>query len=65
MSDSEFIHERRPSWRVIRAMAAELQRQRRTLSTVNEDGHIEVTGPIDLAHLAHITEQAITREFRR
>lgn len=64
MSDVEFHNERRPAWRVVRAMAAELQMQGVVGSMLNEHGQIEVSGKVDLAHLANIVEVALEREFR-
>jgi hypothetical protein len=60
-------HERRPAWRVLRAMERELQNQGRTdalaAGRLNFDGEIELAGAVDLAALAHVAEMALRSEF--
>ena len=52
---------------VVRAMAAEIKRQETEgvlthAGKLDETGHIYVSGVIDLARLALVTEAAMTRE---
>jgi len=59
---------RRSSWLILRAAAAELDRQARegllaSCSTLDDSGHIHVAGTIDLARLACALEGGFRREF--
>ena len=59
---------RRHAWIIVRAMAAELERQHRegllnNLNPLDDSGHMYAAGTIDLAALANITERAIRSEF--
>ena len=61
--------ERRRAWRVVRKMEAELRHQLETglltdCGTVDETGHVRLSGTLDLAALAYIVEQALISEFR-
>ncbi|MDE1914718.1 MAG: hypothetical protein KGJ57_17535 [Sphingomonadales bacterium] len=67
---SLIVNDRRPCWRVLRAMEADLRSQMRggTLhhaGSLEDDGTIFVSGSIDLASLAHAAEDALRREFSR
>lgn len=62
------ISERRPAWRVLRAMERELSHQYelygvKDLSSLNSHGQITLTGTLDLAALADATENALRKEF--
>ncbi|WCT78894.1 hypothetical protein [Novosphingobium humi] len=59
---------RRRAWAIVRAMAAEIQRQASegTLSHAGRldlTGHIELTGTLDLASLANAAERGLRQEF--
>lgn len=56
-----------PAWLVIGAMMADLRRQAATSTLVIDEsadkhGRIKVSGPLDLAALAHASEMAL-RDF--
>ncbi len=58
---------RRSAFLVVRAMAAELQHQRAfgalgQVGQMDDNGYLSVTGKIDLARLALVTELVMTRE---
>lgn len=62
------ISERRPAWRVLRAMERELSNQHENygvadVSSLDSMGRVTITGTVDLAALAAATEQALRREF--
>lgn len=64
----EPIYDRRPSWRVIRAIHRELRRQSldcdvSNLGQLTDMGQADVVGIVDLAMLAFVTEQSLRREF--
>lgn len=60
--------DRRPAWRVLRAMERALRAQHRTklitqLSGLDSNGRLIVSGQIDLASLAEATANALKAEF--
>ncbi len=62
------LGERRPAWRVLRAMERELSHQFeiygvKDLSSLNSLGQVTITGTLDLAALADATEHALRKEF--
>lgn len=62
------LSERRPAWRVLRAMERELAHQHDKygigdLSSLDSMGRITITGTLDLAALATATEHALRKEF--
>lgn len=62
------LSERRPAWRVVRAMERELVHQSERygmddVSPLDSMGRIKLTGTLDLAALASATEHALRKEF--
>jgi hypothetical protein len=58
----------RPANNVVTAMTVELQRQHklgdlREVGLIDQQGHLFVSGTLDLAMLAHVTELALRGEF--
>ena len=64
-----FRHERRPAWRVVRALERGLHEQSRhgaltVVTALDADGRVVVHGTVDLAALAQIAEHALRAEFK-
>lgn len=58
----------RPANNVVTSMTVELQRQHklgglREVGLIDQQGHLFVSGTLDLAMLAHVTELALRGEF--